>query len=79
MNMYCRVDLSLIHKLPRCPLTLLHSERPKLYTILAFLSAKGLKEFGYTFKGKQLFHCHFFLQLLKERICSCTAGANSFL
>ena len=25
-------------------LTLLHSERPKLYTILAFLSAKGLKE-----------------------------------
>ena len=25
-------------------LTLLHSERPKLYTILAFLSAIGLKE-----------------------------------
>ena len=25
------------------PLTLLHSERPKLYTILAFLSAIGLK------------------------------------
>ena len=25
-------------------LTLLHSERPKLYTILAFLSALGLKE-----------------------------------
>ena len=25
-------------------LTLLHSERPKLYTILAFLSAVGLKE-----------------------------------
>ena len=24
----------------------LHSERPKLYTILAFLSAKGLKERG---------------------------------
>ena len=24
-------------------LTLLHSEKPKLYTILAFLSAKGLK------------------------------------
>ena len=24
-------------------LTLLHSERPKLHTILAFLSAKGLK------------------------------------
>ena len=26
-------------------LTLLHSERPKLYTILAFLSAMGLKLF----------------------------------
>ena len=26
-----------------CSLTLLHSERPKLYAILAFLSAKGLK------------------------------------
>ena len=26
-------------------LTLLHSERPKLYTILAFLSAIGLNEF----------------------------------
>ena len=26
-------------------LTLLHSERPKLYTILAFLSAIGLMEF----------------------------------
>ena len=26
-------------------LTLLHSERPKLYTILAFLSAIGLKQF----------------------------------
>ena len=25
-------------------LTLLHSEKPKLYTILAFLSAIGLKE-----------------------------------
>ena len=25
------------------PLTLLHSERPKLYTILAFLSAIGLR------------------------------------
>ena len=27
-------------------LTLLHSERPKLYTILAFLSAVGLYNFG---------------------------------
>ena len=27
-----------------CALTLLHSERPTLYTILAFLSATGLKE-----------------------------------
>ena len=25
-------------------ITLLHSERPKLYAILAFLSARGLKE-----------------------------------
>ena len=25
-----------------CPLTLLHTGRPKLYTILAFMSAKGL-------------------------------------
>ena len=25
-------------------LTLLHSKRPKLYTVLAFLSAKGLSE-----------------------------------
>ena len=29
---------------PRFFLTLAHSERPKLYTILAFLSAIGLKE-----------------------------------
>ena len=27
-----------------CSLTLLHSERPKLYTILAFLSAIGLND-----------------------------------
>ena len=37
-------------------LTLLHSERPKLYTILAFLSAMGLNiifvEFGYVFIEK---------------------------
>ena len=33
-------------------LTLLHSERPKLYTILVFLSAVGLKEriFSWRFK-----------------------------
>ena len=30
-------------KLTHCCLTLLHSERPKLYTILAFLSAIRLK------------------------------------
>ena len=30
-------------------LTLLHSEGPKLYTILAFLSAVGLKEIIYSF------------------------------
>ena len=28
-------------------LTLLHSEKPKLYTILAFLSAIGLENFGH--------------------------------
>ena len=27
----------------KCNLTILHSERPKLYTILDFLSAIGLK------------------------------------
>ena len=32
-------------------LTLMHPERPKLYTILAFLSAKGLKkEFYFDWK-----------------------------
>ena len=31
------------------PLNLLHSERPKLYTILAFLSAIGLKYKVYLF------------------------------
>ena len=33
---------------PSLSLTLLHSERPKLYTILAFLSAIGLKCKGVT-------------------------------
>ena len=31
-------------------LTLLHSERPKLYAILAFLSAIGLKEISHSQK-----------------------------
>ena len=51
-------------------LTLLHSERPKLCTILAFLSAVGLNLVH--FHGKQL--CHFYIclsfqwgQLLKKR------------
>ena len=35
------------------PLTLLHSERPKLYTILAFLSAIGLREDPF-WKGKAI-------------------------
>ena len=41
--------LTLLHsERPNCIqfLTPLHSERPKLYTILAFLSAKGLKQIG---------------------------------
>ena len=32
-------------------LTLLYSERPKLYTILAFLSAIGLRHLNYFCKG----------------------------
>ena len=36
----CQIDT---HMNLRALLTLLHSERPKLYTILAFLSAMGLK------------------------------------
>ena len=35
-------------------LTLLHSERPKLYTILAFLSAIGLKRLDTHLKGTAL-------------------------
>ena len=34
---------SVVYKDHAARLTLLHSERPKLYTILAFLSAIGLK------------------------------------
>ena len=34
LDLFCKIDLD--------HLTLLHSERPKLYTVLAFLSAVGL-------------------------------------
>ena len=59
-------------------LTLFHSERPKLYTILAFLSAIGLrnKVNGYTVRGSNSYHFHFWYlvcegQLLHEQIRSC--------
>ena len=41
----CMLILSVVHREVRYCLTLLHSERPKLYTILAFLSAIGLMAF----------------------------------
>ena len=40
----CKISKTVSVKPNHCDLTLLHSERPKLYTILAFLSALGLKE-----------------------------------
>ena len=43
-------------------LTLLHSERPKLYTILAFLSAIGLSEPNGS-------HCH--NQQMKDMFLCC--------
>ena len=52
-------------------LTLLYSERPKLYTILAFLSAKGLKcNFGLSEcnRGK----------VQKQTTASCSASTNTF-
>ena len=39
----CRFNLMLRQLILR-PITLVHSERPKLYAILAFLSAVGLKQ-----------------------------------
>ena len=41
-------------------LTLLHSERPKLQTILAFLGATGLKVYGYITKGDNCYMIFFF-------------------
>ena len=37
----------MLEAMPSPPLTLMHSDRPKLYTILAFLSATGLSRFHY--------------------------------
>ena len=37
------------------PLTLLHSEWPKLHRVLAILSATGLKVKGYTSKADQFY------------------------
>ena len=37
------------------PLTLLHSDRPKLYTILAFLSAVGLRGNSFLYEYTPLF------------------------
>ena len=43
MNIIATLSLyHLLSSLKASPLTLLHSERPKLHTILAFLSAIGL-------------------------------------
>ena len=39
------------------PLTLLHSERPKLYTILAFLSAVGLRQVWLFMRKKSYKKC----------------------
>ena len=40
----CKCLCQALYIIALCNLTLLHSERPKLYTILAFLSAVGLIE-----------------------------------
>ena len=42
---YCVKDLGPVVEKNAC-LSLMHSERPKLYTILAFLSAIGLTKFS---------------------------------
>ena len=44
-------------------LTLLHSERPKLYTILAFLSAVGLMSKEKIFSNACQVHSVFFFQM----------------
>ena len=41
-------DIEAIKNFQHYYLTLLHSERPKLYTILVFLSAAGLRNDGLT-------------------------------
>ena len=53
---------------PKCFLTLLHSERPKLHTILAFLSAIGLKD-NFTASGIEMFLL-FFLSHKQQRCTS---------
>ena len=61
-------------------LTLLHSERPTLYTILAFLSAKGLKDNKCVFKGhKDHIFLHYFLSFFKlSKVFICNLRQKSF-
>ena len=47
-------------------LTLLHSERPKLYTILAFLSAIGLTKQNFQDQFQQIFENSEFIQLFNK-------------
>ena len=50
MNIWSKC-IVLVHSLP---LTLLHSERPNLYTILAFLSAVGLSAHTYALDSAEV-------------------------
>ena len=45
-----------------CIFTLLHSERPKLYTVLAFLSAIGLNRFS----RKLILDIHIISELIQK-------------
>ena len=51
-------------------LTLLHSERPKLYTILAFLSAIGLKRVWQSHRNKLQYHLILNSWFLKIKVLS---------
>ena len=50
--LFYKQNLDIQTKNREIPLTLMHSERPKLYAILAFLSAKGLKLGNLSIFGK---------------------------
>ena len=69
----CCCNFYIFYGLLSLTLTLLHSERPKLYGVLTVLSAIGLKISGYIFRGSNSAIFASLLigePLLKETICS---------